>query len=71
MSEWVSVDDRFPEDDRLKVVMYCREDSGRHIGIALSHYTESLATGKHDFEFNRGTQPTRVTHWISLPKMPK
>ena len=36
MSEWISVEDRLPEDDdnQLKIIKYGKD--GRHIGIDLS-----------------------------------
>ena len=66
-SEWTKVGDDLPKDSNLKVVKYCRTDTGQHLGIALSHYTKSQLTGVYDFDFNLGTQPTRVTEWASLP----
>lgn len=67
MKKWISVEDNLPDDSKLKVVKYCRSDTGEHIGVSLSHFRKHWATGEFDFDFNRGTQPTEVSHWCDLP----
>ena len=69
--EWISVEDRLPEDTKLKVVRYGK--NGLHIGIALSHYylpANQKTRYFWDFDF-LSTQGTKVTHWVSLPEPPK
>ena len=70
--EWISVEDRLPEDDKLKVVRYGYKN-GRNLGIDLSRYY--LPANQIDkkywcFDF-LNTQNTKVTHWMPLPEPPK
>ena len=70
--KWVSVDDRLPENDKLKVCRYSDRD-GKHLGIVLSRYY--LPSNQKErkywcFEFGN-TQLTKITHWMSLPSLSK
>ncbi len=70
MSKWISIEDRLPEDEGLKVVRYSLGEV--HLGIALSRYwvPSNLQTKKYwCFEFGSG-QKTKVTHWMNLPESP-
>jgi len=70
MNNWISIEDELPEDDKLKVVKYKDSRSNKHIGVALSrYYIPSNQKNKKYwcFEFGSG-QPTKVSHWASLPE---
>lgn len=68
--KWISVEDRLPEDNKLKVIRYSLND--RHIGIGLSRfYTPSNMSVKiWCFEFG-SSQGTKVSHWMPLPNSPE
>ena len=70
MKEWISVNDRLPDDDKLKVVRYADFYGGKnngHLGIALTHFRMSYGNDSPTWDFDYSTQPTRVTHWCSVP----
>lgn len=70
MSEWISVKDRLPEDER-DVLAYYGFDKGngvlgmRFIGV-LSYF--AYDTNPHWQHEHTGL---RVTHWMPLPEPPK
>jgi hypothetical protein len=73
MSNWISIKDGLPSDDKLKVVRYKDSRRDKHLGIALSRYylpSNQTKTFYWCIEFGN-TQPTKVTHWMSLPEPPK
>jgi hypothetical protein len=68
MTEWISVEDKLPEDTKLKVIKYGK--NGVHVGIGLSfYYSPENLPNKYVWAFEFGnTQGAKVTHWFSLPK---
>ena len=75
-SGWISVNDRLPDNNRLKVVRYSetwKGEIGKHIGIALSrYYLPSNQTSKKFWCFEFGsTLNAKITHWMPLPSPPK
>jgi hypothetical protein len=67
MSEWISVKDRLPDNDRLNVCRYGRRGEG-HIGIILSrYYTPSNVDKKVWCKEFGSTQLLEITHWTPLP----
>ena len=70
MTEWISGDERLPEDNLLKVVRYADFYGGKnngHLGIALSRFTVCYGYDYPTWDFDHSTQPTKVTHWCSIP----
>ena len=71
MSKWISIEERLPKDDKLKVCRYKSTDSGKHIGIVLSRYYSPSNMPDHKrrwcFEFGN-CQPVAISHWADLPE---
>jgi len=73
MSEWISVKDKLPDDEKLKVAKYAEVQKGkkdRHLGMCLTRFylpRECLPRKVWCFEY-LSTQPTKITHWASLPE---
>lgn len=67
-NNWISVDDKLPED--LEKVLIVYEDSDN---ILMASYKNGL-TGKDFYVYYAdGRKPTHtpVTHWMPLPKPPR
>ena len=64
MSEWISVDDRLPEEESNYIVYYKHAfcDDENHVGICVCFYDGN--------EFQMDSLH-KVTHWIPLPNPPK
>ncbi|MGV0982604.1 MAG: DUF551 domain-containing protein [Polynucleobacter sp.] len=60
MSEWIKLDEQFPDDGRI--IVATRTGCGE--ALAINHaYILSLGDG-NDFT-------NKVTHWMPLPELPK
>ena len=80
VQEWISVDDRLPEDSGYYLVVY-RDKYNGSISIAFDMYVkcnigewwESEFACDITKQFLRATrlQEQEVTHWMPLPKPPK
>lgn len=72
MNEWISVEDRLPNQD-CKVIVCVQKVRGgfvikeRFVTTAVFYMT---MTGKHYFDF-AGNNTGIVTHWMPLPEPPK
>ncbi len=60
--EWISVKDRFPDDDDRYLVY----EPGVGVYIAFT----TLCNGKY-FWWDDCLKPRNVTHWAPLPKLPE
>ena len=62
--EWISVDDRLPEEESNYIVYYKHAfcDDENHVGICVCFYDGN--------EFQMDSLH-KVTHWIPLPNPPK
>ena len=67
MGEWISVDDRLPDDsqDILLVVNGARVISGYYAGYNGAHYVWKAS--RNGFVF----WDDEITHWMPLPELPK
>lgn len=61
--EWISVDERLPEPNKLVLCIWEREDDGWNYGFAR-YQRENVW-----YVSNEGMP--RVTHWMPLPEPPK
>ena len=61
--EWISVDERLPEPNKLVLCIWERKDDGWHYGFAR-YQRENVW-----YVSNEGMP--RVTHWMPLPEAPK
>ena len=70
---WISVEDRLPEDEKLKVCRVKDSYYNKHHSIVLSHYYRpSNIPNKKMWSFEFGmTQQLKITHWMPLPEPPK
>lgn len=65
MSEWISVEDRLPEELFSAVLIYCPDRNNIYC-VYLNARNEW-----HIFDDGAGQQITeRVTHWMPLPSPP-
>ena len=64
VQEWISVDDRLPEEESNYIVYYKHAfcDDENHVGICVCFYDGN--------EFQMDSLH-KVTHWIPLPNPPK
>ena len=65
VQEWISVDDRLPEDIGYYLVVY-RDKYNGSTSIALDNYVKCGAGEWWASEFTRN-----ITHWMPLPEPPK
>lgn len=85
MSEWISVDDRLPEQDfgYFLVVRHYHEDPGRK-SVQMSFYIKDRSharserkyysrktQGKHSVHFDKAEAGHVITHWMPIPEPPK
>jgi len=65
--EWISVEDRLPDDD---VNVLCYELEGYEI---RGHYTETMDYGNGELVplFMSDGRYISITHWMPLPEPPK
>ena len=61
VQEWISVDDRLPDDSGYYLVVY-RDKYNRSISIALDNYVKCGAGEWWASEFTHN-----ITHWMPLP----
>ena len=70
-SEWISVDERFPEEG--DEIILCTEDgivgAGRFFFLGEGHYFRWIAGEGSDFDDD--FVETNVTHWMPLPEPPE
>jgi len=66
MNEWISVDERLPEDRQEYLVFIESKDEGRY--IKSSHLNPAKTGFYVDFEFDEPIE--KVTHWMLLPPLP-
>ena len=74
MSEWISVKDRLPERRWNYFIAYVFGDSDQHFyGEAMFHPGKDEDNGYvHGPHFsNEGMDGMRVTHWMTIPKLPE
>ena len=64
VQEWISVDDRLPEEKSNCIVYYKHAfcDDENHVGICVCFYDGN----EFDMDFEH-----KVTHWMPLPQPPK
>lgn len=68
--EWISVEEKQPEDENLKVVRYSDFYKGKnrgHIGITLSRFSVYYGSKDPTWDLDHSSQPIRVTHWADIP----
>lgn len=68
-NEWISVNDRLPEDNQEVIAVVCAFYGGlkKRTEVVATHYTE-----KNGFDFFMIRQDSYlVTHWMPLPEPPK
>ena len=65
VQEWISVEDRLPEDSGYYLVVY-RDKYNGSISIALDNYVKCGAGEWWASEFTHN-----ITHWMPLPEPPK
>ena len=80
VQEWISVDDRLPEDSGYYLVVY-RDKYNGSISIAFDMYvkcnvgewweSEFACDITKQFLWAAKLQEQEVTHWMPLPEMPK
>lgn len=70
MSEWISVKDRLPEDDREVLAYYGFDNGDGYCGIRFPGVLTYLAfdTQPH---WQHESSGLRVTHWMPLPEPPE
>lgn len=70
MSEWISVDERLPEDSREVLCWYLNTE-GRYCYV-IGSYSRRLFEGwETDIDNNECYySPVKVTHWMPLPEPP-
>jgi len=64
--EWISVEDRLPEDNDQYLVKVPNSPFNRK-GFAVSGFSKSI---KPNFSYDR-THMDSVTHWMPLPNPPE
>jgi hypothetical protein len=73
MSEWISVEDRFPKDDELVIVWY---EADGHSHVSFDYRDEDLwgdwFNGAEHANIAGGCVPEDApyTHWMPLPEPP-
>ena len=80
VQEWISVDDRLPEDSGYYLVVY-RDKYNESTSIAFDMYvkcnigewweSEFACDITKQFRWATRLQEQEVTHWMPLPEMPK
>lgn len=71
MNEWISVKERVPDDNKLKVCRTIDTYYDKHHSIVLSYYYTPSNMNKNMWSFEFGmTQPLKISHWMSLPDPP-
>lgn len=70
MSEWISVEDRLPEDGDY---ITFTNASGKTNGVIAQKLVTKQIRGKtvRRWEWNGRISPWAVTHWMPLPEPPK
>jgi hypothetical protein len=63
MSDWISVQERLPEDD--SDVLYVTNEPLVNLGYVHRHTGEWIGYFHHGVDLEEG-----VTHWMPLPKSP-
>ena len=64
MTEWISVEDRLPEDGK-SVFVYCKEQNRLEFVPFIGDFPLLII----NWETNESTCP--VTHWMPVPEPPK
>lgn len=65
MSEWISVEDRYPDDDSgYRVLVLANDIVSEWVEIAHYNKRNWIMRGGLDY-------PSIVTHWMPLPEPPK
>ena len=71
MSEWISVDDKLPDDehDTLLVVLKSITEKPHSGDVAVD--TDAFYTSEGYFRFWGSSKEYKVTHWMPLPEPPE
>lgn len=80
MTEWISVNDRLPDEKPIMIASTMHEKSSDFVLVYVDNITwpyprKIIATGRYDY--SRGSWVVRnafrghVTHWMPLPEPPK
>lgn len=69
MSSWISVEDRYPEDDELVLVCY-GVGYWKEIAVADYHSKKKVWYGCNCTDCGNVPLIEDVTHWQSLPQLP-
>ena len=68
MTDWISVDDRLPEDgEEVIILCYGSEPKG---GYYIDEYTNHIYWSRGDSDGERCYDFTDITHWMPLPEPP-